>query len=244
MTSGKADNNCLAIFPLPSTSLRKTARRADPLEKLCNPKQPLNASAVRPNPVKPRLSASLVRIRIQYNARRGQIARQAGRTGAMLFSVCSRIRLFIVLIIGGLTIAAGETARPPNASVYIISPKDGDTVTSPFRVQFGLSGMGVAPAGVDAPNTGGTCKIERGSRSDSYSYCIRFRFDSRKKGFCKRLTGHQHLLIDVNEELDPNEPIPQDKHHLHFGAGKTEALIELPPGKHTLQLVSARPALL
>jgi uncharacterized protein (TIGR04141 family) len=33
----------------------------------------------------------------------------------------------------------------------------------------------------------GTCKIERGSRSDSYSYCIRFRFDSRKKGFCKRL---------------------------------------------------------
>src|SRR5208337_4168147 len=34
---------------------------------------------------------------------------------------------------------------------------------------------------------GGTCKIERGSRSDSYSCSIRFRFDSRKKGFCKRL---------------------------------------------------------
>src|SRR5271165_6276675 len=33
----------------------------------------------------------------------------------------------------------------------------------------------------------GTCKIERGSRSDSYSCSIRFRFDSRKKGFCKRL---------------------------------------------------------
>jgi len=37
--------------------------------------------------------------------------------------------------------------------------------------------------------------------------------------------------------LDPNEPIPQDKTHLHFGAGQTEALIELSPGKHTLQLV-------
>jgi hypothetical protein len=49
--------------------------------------------------------------------------------------------------------------------------------------------------------------------------------------------GHHHLLIDVNEALDPNEPIPQDKKHLHFGAGQTEALIELPPGKHTLQLV-------
>jgi hypothetical protein len=50
-------------------------------------------------------------------------------------------------------------------------------------------------------------------------------------------SGHHHLLIDVNEPLDPNEPIPQDKAHLHFGAGQTEARIELPPGKHTLQLV-------
>jgi hypothetical protein len=50
-------------------------------------------------------------------------------------------------------------------------------------------------------------------------------------------SGHHHLLLDVNEPLDPNEPIPQDKTHLHFGAGQTEARIELPPGKHTLQLV-------
>jgi hypothetical protein len=50
-------------------------------------------------------------------------------------------------------------------------------------------------------------------------------------------TGHHHLLIDVSEALDPNEPIPQDKSHLHFGSGQTETRIELPPGKHTLQLV-------
>ena len=50
-------------------------------------------------------------------------------------------------------------------------------------------------------------------------------------------SGHHHLLIDVDEPLDPNEPIPQDKTHLHFGAGQTEARIDLPPGKHTLQLV-------
>jgi Domain of unknown function (DUF4399) len=50
-------------------------------------------------------------------------------------------------------------------------------------------------------------------------------------------SGHHHLLIDVNEPLDPKEPIPQDKTHLHFGAGQTEARIDLPPGKHTLQLV-------
>ena len=50
-------------------------------------------------------------------------------------------------------------------------------------------------------------------------------------------SGHHHLLIDVDEPLDPNEPIPQDKTHLHFGAGQTEARIELLPCKHTLQLV-------
>ena len=51
-------------------------------------------------------------------------------------------------------------------------------------------------------------------------------------------SGHHHLLVDVNEPLDSNEAIPQDKNHLHFGAGQTEARIELPPGKHTLQPVS------
>ena len=50
-------------------------------------------------------------------------------------------------------------------------------------------------------------------------------------------SGPHHLLIDVNEPHDVNEPIPQDKNHLHFGAGQTEARIELQPGKHTLQLV-------
>ena len=49
--------------------------------------------------------------------------------------------------------------------------------------------------------------------------------------------GHHHLLIDVATPLDPNEPIPQDKNHLHFGSGQTEARIDLPPGRHTLQLV-------
>jgi hypothetical protein len=50
-------------------------------------------------------------------------------------------------------------------------------------------------------------------------------------------SGHHHLLIDVNEPLDVNEPIPQDKNHVHFGAGQTETRLELAPGKHTLQLV-------
>lgn len=49
-------------------------------------------------------------------------------------------------------------------------------------------------------------------------------------------TGHHHLLIDT--DLPPlNQPIPADANHIHFGKAQTEATIELPPGKHTLQLV-------
>lgn len=47
-----------------------------------------------------------------------------------------------------------KTPSPKGARVYIISPKDGATVKSPVRVRFGLVGMGIAPAGVDVPDTG------------------------------------------------------------------------------------------
>ncbi len=47
-----------------------------------------------------------------------------------------------------------RTPSPPGARVYFISPAPGETVTSPVTIRFGLSGMGVAPAGVQAANTG------------------------------------------------------------------------------------------
>lgn len=50
--------------------------------------------------------------------------------------------------------AVDLSSAPESATAYIISPKNGDTVTDPFTVQFGLSGMGIAPAGIDRPNTG------------------------------------------------------------------------------------------
>lgn len=43
---------------------------------------------------------------------------------------------------------------PAGAKVYIISPQDGDTVGRTFTVLFGLSGMGVTPAGIDKEGTG------------------------------------------------------------------------------------------
>jgi Domain of unknown function (DUF4399) len=63
--------------------------------------------------------------------------------------------------------------------------------------------MGIAPAGVDVPNT-----------------------------------GHHHLLIDT--DLPPtDQPLPNDFNHLHFGKGQTEAVVDLKPGRHTLQLLLA-----
>ncbi len=58
------------------------------------------------------------------------------------------------LLISGAVMAGGPTPSPEGAAVYFISPSDGDTVSSPVRVVFGLRGMGVAPAGTDKAKTG------------------------------------------------------------------------------------------
>ena len=49
-------------------------------------------------------------------------------------------------------------------------------------------------------------------------------------------TGHHHLLIDTDVPPD-DQPIPNDRNHLHFGGGQTETILELSPGTHTLQLI-------
>jgi hypothetical protein len=49
--------------------------------------------------------------------------------------------------------------------------------------------------------------------------------------------GHHHLFVDLNEEIKAGDVIPSDKNHIHFGAGQSEARVDLPPGRHTLQLV-------
>jgi len=50
--------------------------------------------------------------------------------------------------------AVPRKPSPAGATVYFVSPTDGDEVTSPVTVVFGLAGAGVAPAGIDLPNTG------------------------------------------------------------------------------------------
>lgn len=113
-----------------------------------------------------------------------------------------RVALAICLALPWLVVHAAQTPAPVDASVYFISPAHGETVASPFKVRFGLTGMGVAPAGVDVSKT-----------------------------------GHHHLLIDLSGQADLHSPVPKDDQHLHFGNGQTETMLDLPAGKHTLQLL-------
>jgi hypothetical protein len=52
-------------------------------------------------------------------------------------------------------------------------------------------------------------------------------------------TGHHHLLIDTALPADLTQPLPVSDGIRHFGKGQTEATLDLPPGKHTLQLLFA-----
>ncbi len=113
------------------------------------------------------------------------------------------------------TISALERTRPfPIAEkvAYFVNIKDGDKVRSPFRVAFSITGMGVAPVSAG--------KIEG--------------------------TGHHHILINMPMPADIKKPIPFDKpeeylnqRYKHYGKGETEAILDLPPGKHTLRLLFA-----
>lgn len=47
-----------------------------------------------------------------------------------------------------------KVASAPTAKVYFLNLRNGMTVSNPVKVVFGLSGMGVAPAGLEKAGTG------------------------------------------------------------------------------------------
>lgn len=104
---------------------------------------------------------------------------------------------------------AQDTPSPDGAKVYFVNLEDGATVESPFKVIFGLSGMGVAPAGTEKEQTG-----------HHHLFINRPPFGEGEDGA---------------DELENG--IPSDENHVHFGKGQTEKVLDLPPGEHTLQLV-------
>lgn len=63
-------------------------------------------------------------------------------------------KLFLATTVLSASLVTPGATAAGHAYAYIISPKHGETVTSPVKVVFGLSGMGVAPAGTVRDGTG------------------------------------------------------------------------------------------
>ncbi|MEL6645219.1 MAG: DUF4399 domain-containing protein [Pseudomonadota bacterium] len=106
---------------------------------------------------------------------------------------------------------AQMTPSPEGANVYFANLEDGATVSSPVTVVFGLSGMGVAPAGTEVENT----------------------------GHHHLLLNRPALGENEFGEREFKEGLPSDSMHMHFGGGQTQVTLDLPSGEHTLQLVFA-----
>lgn len=66
----------------------------------------------------------------------------------------TRLTTLVALSLFAAASFAGNTPAPPDAKLYFIAPQDGGEVANPITVRFGLSGMGVAPAGVEKEKTG------------------------------------------------------------------------------------------
>ena len=66
-----------------------------------------------------------------------------------------RLLTAVAVAISGTAVAQDfRQPSPPGAKVYFIEPKDGAEITGPVTVKFGLTGMGVAPSGVDKKDPG------------------------------------------------------------------------------------------
>ena len=134
----------------------------------------------------------------------------------LFLSGCSFVPAAVTNTVMGTVIlsAAIETANDraecgeKRPRVFIVSPQDGFvSETTSVKVVFGSENVQIVPAGA---------------------------VNEAKEDKCFAV-GHHHLLVD--NEAYPTSWIPFDDNHLHFGQGQTEAIIELEPGAHTLQLV-------
>ena len=74
----------------------------------------------------------------------------------------------------------------------------------------------------------------------SNTFTVKFglsNFGIAPAGYNIPMTGHHHLLINVDLPEDLSQPIAADKNHIHFGLGQTEAEITLDKGAYRLRLL-------
>ena len=106
-----------------------------------------------------------------------------------------------------------RSPSPPGASVYFISPADGAVVASPFTVRFGLRGMGIAPAGVDAPNTG-------------HHHLL---IDTDVADWSQPLPANEHVLHFGKGQTEADVTLPPGKHTLQLVLGNQLHVPHDPP---------------
>lgn len=97
--------------------------------------------------------------------------------------------------------------------VYFINLQDGDVVKSPVFIQFGLSGKGVAPAGIDVANTGHHHLLINVDEID-YSLPIP--------------SSNQHLHFGLGQ-TETNLVLPSGKHTLQLVLGNKYHIPHKPP---------------
>jgi hypothetical protein len=62
--------------------------------------------------------------------------------------------LLVAALFTANALAEERSPSPAGAQVYIVSPTEGEKISGPITVRFGLKGMGVAPAGIKFDNAG------------------------------------------------------------------------------------------
>ncbi len=69
-------------------------------------------------------------------------------------NVCFMSAMVFSLVSTAVLAQPAKSPWPEGAKPYIISPKDGDTITGSVSVVMGLKGLGIAPAGIEKEKTG------------------------------------------------------------------------------------------
>ena len=76
------------------------------------------------------------------------------RWGNTLLHLSMAMLLGLMIFTPAANAVESLSHAPENARAYLIEPADGETVASEFTAKFGLSGMTLAPAGIQKAGTG------------------------------------------------------------------------------------------
>jgi hypothetical protein len=118
-----------------------------------------------------------------------------------------------------------------------VQPVDGTKVSNPVTVRFRLT-----DAGTGATTTSPSVNPQQHRQShEAMAHSQGHEHQGMQHDHMDEGDGaHIHLLVDAPLPRS-GEMVPVDDHHLHFMEGETETTLDLPPGRHTLQLLVGGP---